>query len=358
MPEIAGERVFNADMPDSYLQNSWYAAAWSHEVGEAPFDITICGARLVLLRKENGDVAAISGICPHRFAPLALGQRVAGDGVQCPYHGLVFGAEGRCIGNPHGPLPNVRLATYHAVERHSIIWIWMGQAAAADAALIPDFSIMADAPGRRVIRGRLLTNAHFELVTDNLLDLSHVGFLHKDGLGNEAIAKGVHKVTVAGTTIQSNRWCPDAPPSPVWSIMFGGYKDNVDHWLDMRWDPPSNMLLDVGVTAAGQPRETGVCIFSVHLLTPETPASTHYMWSASRSFDIASTALDANIAGAVEQAFVKEDKPMLEQVQKNMGERSFEEMRPLIMRVDEGAMRARAMLNAIRSGRQSRSFVR
>jgi phenylpropionate dioxygenase-like ring-hydroxylating dioxygenase large terminal subunit len=340
-------------MNNVFLNNAWYAVAWSEEIGVQPFDITICGERLLLFRTENGDAVALSGICPHRFAVLAQGERLPGDQVQCPYHGLVFGADGRCTHNPHGPVPGVvRLASYIVEERDSVVWMWVGDADAADTALLPDFSVLVETPERRVVRGRLRTSAHFELITDNLMDLSHVGYLHKDGLGNEAIANGVHDVSVSGTTIQSNRWCPDGAPSPVWSMMYNGYRDNVDHWLDMRWDAPCNMLLDVGVTPTGQPRAAGAGIFGAHILAPETATSTHYIWAASRTFSLDDTQLDQGIAAAIARAFVDEDKPMLEDIQKTMGTRSFNEMRPLIMPFDKGAVFARRMLEDLRAGRK------
>jgi vanillate O-demethylase monooxygenase subunit len=336
-----------------FLNNAWYAAAWGEEIGFKPFDITICGKRLILFRKENGGVAALSGICPHRFALLGQGERLPGDQVQCPYHGLAFGADGRCVLNPHGPIPGVvRLDNYVVEERDSIVWLWFGEAQAANPALLPDYSMLVETPERRVVRGRLKTGAHFELITDNLMDLSHVGFLHRNGLGNEAIANGVHQVETAGTTIHSNRWCPDGAPTPVWSMMYGGYRGNVDHWLDMRWDAPCNMLLDVGVTPVGQPRAAGVSIFGAHILTPETATSTHYLWAASRVFGLDSAELDQGITAASEHAFVMEDKPMLEDVQRVMGARGFNEMKPLIMPFDKGAVLARRLVDDLRAGRR------
>jgi hypothetical protein len=48
----------------------------------------------------------------------------------------------------------------------------------------------------------------------------------------------------------------------------------VDFWNDMRWDPPGAFYLEVGVTKPGRPREEGSFMGSVHILTPETEAST------------------------------------------------------------------------------------
>lgn len=340
------------DPASTFLRDSWHAVAWSEEVTDDPFAITVCGEALVLLRREDGDVSALSGICPHRFASLAKGRRMAGDRLQCPYHGLEFDAQGQCVANPHGAVPRVvKLRTYPLVERHSLLWVWMGDEERVDPALIPDFAMLEDAE-HRTIRGRLLTRANYELITDNLMDLTHVGFVHEGGIGSEAIAQGQHQVLQAGTTLFSNRWCPDGPPAPVWSALFDNYRGHVDHWLDMRWDAPSTMWLDVGVTPAGAHRSAGITVFGAHILTPETESSTHYLWAACRDFALDDPALDDGIRFPIEHAFVNEDKPMIEDIQRNMGGRGFEEMRPLILPFDEGAVRARRLLADFRAGRK------
>jgi vanillate O-demethylase monooxygenase subunit len=334
----------------SYLRDCWYAGAWSSDVQDAPLDRTICGERIALFRRPDGAVAALSGVCPHRFAPLGRGRLVDGR-LQCPYHGLEFGADGLCALNPHGPLPRLRpLATYPVVERDSMIWLWIGDPARADPALIPAFDCLTDRR-YRTIRGTLVTRAHFELITDNLLDLSHVAYLHAGGIGGDAVKDGEHSVVQMGTTVHSNRWCPNGRAAPTWAALFGGYQDPVDHWLNMRWDAPSTMLLDVGITPAGRPRSEGITVWGAHILTPETEISTHYFWAASRDFALEDDALDVSLAGSLEHAFVGEDKPMIEEVQRNLAGRTFDEMRPPVLGIDVGAMRARRVLGELRSGR-------
>ena len=89
----------------SFLNNAWYAASWAETLVHQPLERLVCGRKLVLWRTEDGSPTALSGLCPHRFASLAGGQLLAGDRLQCPYHGLEYGADGRCVRNPHGPAP-------------------------------------------------------------------------------------------------------------------------------------------------------------------------------------------------------------------------------------------------------------
>src|SRR5690606_24198568 len=122
----------------SFPKNAWYAAAWSDEVARAPMGRRLLDQPVVLFRKENGDVVALSDICPHRFAPMHKG-KLHGDVLACPYHGLQFAADGGCHHNPHGEIipPALRLETFPVVDRDQIIWIWMGDPALADVAIIP-----------------------------------------------------------------------------------------------------------------------------------------------------------------------------------------------------------------------------
>lgn len=332
-----------------FIENIWYVAAWASELGAQPLARRICDVPVALYRGDEGQAVALQDQCPHRFAPLHLGS-VAGGTLQCPYHGLGFAADGRCVANPHGPVPGaVRVRSFPLVERYGLVWLWPGNPDAADESLIPDFSCLVDAR-LRTTGGHFTVAAHYELITDNLMDLSHVQFLHKDGLGGDAIAKGRHKVEQYGTTLNSNRWCPDAPAPPTWDALFGDYGKPVDHWLEMRWDPPAHMLLDVGVTPAGRPRTEGISTLGLNILTPETATSTHYFWAASRDFGLDDPDLDDSIKAVIDKAFGQEDRPMLEAIQLRMGARHFDEMKPLLLPFDEGAVRARRLVAAIADG--------
>ena len=104
------------------------------------------------------------------------------------------------------------------------------------------------------------------------------------------------------------------------------------------------MLLDVGVAPAGSHREGGITQWGAHILTPQDERSTLYFWGSARDFALDSDETDRQIRSAVEYAFGHEDKPMIEDVQRNMAGRSFEEMKPLLLPFDKGAVFTRRML--------------
>jgi vanillate O-demethylase monooxygenase subunit len=269
-----------------FIRNIWYPILWSSDleagalVGRVALEEPI-----VFFRRDDGTPAAIADVCSHRFAPLHLGTRCAGDRVRCGYHGLEFDANGTCVRNPYGDerIPaGSSIRSYPVVEKHKIVWIWMGTRT-PDPSLIPDFGIFDDpAPGTLTKFDSITMAANYELITDNLMDLNHTAFLHEGLLGNAAQTKGSVEVTQRGNTVIVSRYNRNVPAVKVYDLMFRQDGKPFDFWDDMRWDAPGCFLLDTGVHAPGETREAGTGLYAVHLLTPETATSTNYLFSAVR----------------------------------------------------------------------------
>ena len=163
-------------------------AAWSDDIGDGELvPRTIMDEPIVLYRKADGNVAAIEDRCAHRFAPLIMGKIVGGDRIQCPYHGLEFDGSGACVRNPHGTKnipPRARVKSYPVIEKHKAVWIWMGDAP-ADEGKVPDFGVLDNVPELHTTkRDSIVIKANYQLIIDNLLDLSHTSYLHEGILGN------------------------------------------------------------------------------------------------------------------------------------------------------------------------------
>src|SRR5262249_13265004 len=128
-----------------WLRNCWQVIAFANEIGETPLARTVCNEPIVLFRTRSGEAVALADRCPHRLAPLSLG-RVVGEQIQCGYHGLCFDRDGQCVRVPgQDQVPSrARVRKYPLVERHTFAWIWMGDAALADPAVVPDFHWMDD----------------------------------------------------------------------------------------------------------------------------------------------------------------------------------------------------------------------
>lgn len=340
-------------MGKPFLQNAWYCASWSDEVDEGLFERVIAKHPIVFYRTANGDPVALQNMCPHRFSPLHNGKLV-GDIVQCPYHGLRFDSSGACVHNPHSSgiiSKKLFVRSYLVIERHDMLWVWLGDPELTNPDTIPDYSFQND-PSFRRIGGVIDINASYEIVTDNLMDLTHVESVHEGGLGTPSITRGELEVIQDGTTVWANRWCPDGPPPPAMAPMIDNPDQPVDFWMNMRWDAPAHMVIDAGLTPRGTPRENGIWIYGTAILTPKDETSTTYFWTVTRNYATDDPKIDAMWQASIDIAFLQQDKPIVEAQQAMMalhGATDIDDgMKPVVLGSDAGAARCRQVLGKLR----------
>jgi phenylpropionate dioxygenase-like ring-hydroxylating dioxygenase large terminal subunit len=333
----------------SFAKSVWYVAAWSEEitVGELK-PRKLLNEDIVLLRDRDGSARALLDRCPHRFAPLHLGQGT----IRCRYHGLEFDSSGRCTRNPHGNghiSSNARVREYPIVERNGIAWVWFGDPVLADPARIPNYDLI-DPDHAHVARRYLSVKANYVLETDNILDLSHIQYLHPGTLGSSAVSQGQTQVVQEGSTVWSKRIVQDEQLSPFLERTFAipaGQKAN--RWLDVRWDPASSLLLLVSIAPVGVERSANRTIAIPHLFTPETETTTHY-WFASafarRDHPDGQKQAEVHVEGLM-TPFATEDMPMLEAQQSRLGTADFWSLNPVLLQTDAAAVRARKVLDEL-----------
>ncbi|MFZ2990819.1 Rieske 2Fe-2S domain-containing protein [Ideonella sp.] len=336
----------------TYLKNVWYVAGWADEVAAGQLLARqICDERIVLFRDDEGQPRALFDQCPHRFAPLSMGKLCdGGRTVQCGYHGLRFGTDGRCSHNPHGdgriPIKAV-VRQYPVVERWSLLWLWMGEPEAADPALIPEFPFL-DAASWYIGKDQMSIDANYVLESDNILDLSHIEYLHPGSLGAGTPGEGKTVVTQEGKVVWSRRFISNEV-LPPFLYQATGLPDGAlcDRWLDVRWNAPASMYLQADIGLAGKPREQSIQTPQVHLFTPVSANQTLYFYAlAMPRFlgDWAEAAAQRAVMG-LRGPFLSEDKPMVEAQHRAMAGRSFWDMSPVLLDIDGPAVRARRVLD-------------
>ena len=174
---------------DRFLRNCWYVAGWEDEIPQdGMFERTLLNESVLFYRTGSGAIAALENRCPHRGAPLHVGRR-EGDGVRCGYHGMLFNAAGKCTEIPGQEMipPRACVRSYPVVARDELLWIWMGDPAKADASKIISYWWHTD-PGWRKKRDYLHYQAPYSLIVDNLLDFSHLSFVHSTSIGTPSSA--------------------------------------------------------------------------------------------------------------------------------------------------------------------------
>jgi phenylpropionate dioxygenase-like ring-hydroxylating dioxygenase large terminal subunit len=325
-----------------WLENCWYQAAWSHELATMPLlSRTILNREVLVFRDPSAALCAIEDRCPHRFAPLSSGTLQDGA-IQCGYHGLAFNGQGQCVLNPHGAITSsMRVRAYPVVERHEAAWIWMGSEA-ADPSLLPALDFIDATPDTAKFFGYMDTAANYQLLTDNILDLSHADYLHPQSLGG--IMTGARTTTKEEDGEFIVQWLSsDCVPPPAFLSMVPP-PARADIWTEVRWRAPAVMILGTGANPTGTPRDPAMEATTLHNITPASPTRSHYFFCSTRKFNVEDAHFNQMLSGIITEAFRSEDKPMLEKQQRSMGTAEFWSLKPVLLNIDAGAVKVRRLL--------------
>lgn len=306
-----------------YVRNAWYVAGWSHELeAEKPFAITVLGERVVVWRTAAGALHALEDRCVHRLAPLSLG-RCEGERLRCMYHGLLFDPDGKVVEIPGQELipAKARVRRYAVVERHSWLWLWMGDADLADESLIPP-AVGLDHPDYVLGHGHLDYAAEARLINDNLLDFSHLTFVHANSFGTgPQFAATQGRITPLPRGIRYERWTEN-------SLGSSSRRSDVpmDSWMSYDFLVPGVLLMTGGVFALGTAQACGHgapdyaeavsgITFTSQAVTPMTERSARYFFSWGPHRRHGDAGVRDMLMGIAGQAF-GEDKVMIEAQQR------------------------------------------
>ncbi|RZA29761.1 MAG: aromatic ring-hydroxylating dioxygenase subunit alpha [Lysobacteraceae bacterium] len=265
--------------------NQWYVAGFSWELQDKPLARTLLNRKVVMFRTGAGQAAALEDRCCHKSLPLSCGT-IEGRGVRCGYHGLLFAPDGACIEVPgQERIPaKARVKSYPLVEKDQILWIWMAQEEGGQPTHeAPGYWVHGDP--RYSVKGDVFHyDAPYQLIHDNLLDLSHLGYVHLKTIGGNA---AVHmnaqlKVEAAGDGVRVLRHMRDSAPPPTY-LGAWPFQGHIDRWQEVDFRV-SHLLIwtggaDVGTEDLDDPQRGGFHMRGFHAITPETDTTAHYMWT-------------------------------------------------------------------------------
>jgi vanillate O-demethylase monooxygenase subunit len=342
-----------------FPKNTWYVACMPDEIDGKPLGRQICGEKMVFFRGPEGKVAALEDFCPHRGAPLSLGSVKDGQ-LTCGYHGLVMGCEGKAVS-----MPGQRVKGFPAIrrfpveERYGFIWVWPGDPAQADPALIHHLE-WAVSPEWAYGGGLYHINCEYRLMIDNLMDLTHETYVHSSSIGQKEIDEAPVNTRIEGEQVVTSRFMENIMPPPFWQLALrgNGLADDVpvDRWQICRFTAPSHVLIEVGVAHAGKggydadPRYKASSIV-VDFITPETDTSHWYFWGMARNFKPDDAALTDSIREGQGKIF-SEDMEMLERQQQNLS--ANPERKLLMLNIDAGGVQSRKILDKLMAEEQAR----
>jgi vanillate O-demethylase monooxygenase subunit len=334
-----------------FVKNCWYVAGWSNELpGEGLITRTIINEPVLLFRTSRGEVIALEDRCCHRQAPLSLGRR-EGDDVRCMYHGLKFDPTGRCIEIPGQETipPQARVRRYAVAEKHSWLWVWMGDEATADLSLIPP-AVGLDDPAWTLRFGNIDYAANHMLIHDNLCDFSHIAYVHEKsfGGGDDRIAKTRPKISTLPRGIRVERWSLNAPARNYGNVAVVGQ----DRWMRYDYLVPGVLLMrsenhPTGTAARfefGEPSSDPIhANFTSQAVTAMTDDSSRYFysWGPRAKEAMEHPDLPGNMFALACRAF-EEDRGMIEAQARNLQLRP--EPHPLMIGHDRGPSMYRAVV--------------
>jgi vanillate O-demethylase monooxygenase subunit len=307
----------------SYVRNAWYVAGWSHDIVRLkPFALTILEEPIAIYRGESGRLVALEDRCVHRLAPLSLG-RCEGDGLRCMYHGLLYAPDGAVVeipGQEQIP-PRARVRCYPVVERHSWIWVWMGVPEEADEALIPA-AVGLDDPDYLLGHGHLDYAAEARLINDNLLDFSHLSFVHAESFqAGPEFAETQGRITPLARGIRYERWNENSTGSSSRRSDVP-----VDNYMAYDFLIPGVLLMTGGAFPVGTAEACGHAApdlsdavggvtFTSQAVTPLTAKTSRYFFSWGPHRDHGDEAQLDMLMELAARAFA-EDKAMIEAQQR------------------------------------------
>lgn len=348
-PHIAGA-ADRFTQPVNYPRNLWWFATRSKELTQdKPLGMWLLDEPVVFYRQRDGSVVALDNRCPHRWAPLSEG-KVDGDNIVCPYHGFKFNPLGKCVEIPSQTnIPSrAQVKSYPVTERDGLVWIWMGDAALAEKKPLPFDTAWLSDPAWSYVHGFTTIDANYQLLKENILDLTHIPHVHAATIGATDWTRPP-TVESGDSEVTYRQEFPAAPLPPVYGVPTGlGMETPAER---SNWGTSYSPAAHRGFVEIRhpdpKPGERGKWLFSVvHLTTPESATRFRYQWFMGWDIPLSEAYLDAMRIN-VPKGYA-EDKFILEKVQEMiLRDPRHLDYPEIIVQADQAAIQSRRKLEAL-----------
>lgn len=327
----------------------WYVAGFAWELKDKPVARTLLSRPMVLFRTEDG-VAALEDRCCHRELPLSCGT-LEGGRLRCGYHGLLFDGCGVCVEIPgQDRIPSkARVKSYPLRERDQILWVWVGSTPDSQPDRDPPAYRWHHDPAYKFGGDVFHYDAPWQLIHDNLLDLSHLGYVHLKTIGGNAKIHMNAKLTVTADeeTVKVVRLMPESDPPPTYSAAWP-FKGKIDRWQEVVWHTSHCEIwtggMDTGTGSYDDPDRHGFHMRGFHGVTPETESTCHYFWTIATNPQPGQQDITPLVVQQTAATFM-EDKVVIEAQFNN--QLRFPQPTQIDIHVDVGPNRARRILQKL-----------
>lgn len=330
----------------------WYVAALGKEVQDKPLGRTLLNHSIVFYRTPDGKVSALEDRCCHRNLPLSLGT-IDESGIRCGYHGMLYDGTGKCIEIPgQDKIPSrARVSAYPIKEQGALIWIWFGSEGNEEPTCEPPtYDVHND--NRYHYDGDVYHyQAPYQLIHDNLLDLSHLGYVHLRTIGGDAKTHMNAEMTVEaeGDSVKVVRKMPSSTPPPTYTAAYP-FKGKVDRWQEIVFHPSHLEIwtgaVDENTESLDDPERGGFHLKGFHGVTPETEDTSFYIWTQASNPTSNQTEIMEKVIDQTALTF-DEDKVVIEAQYANM--KRFGKKRMIDIHVDVGTNRARRIIERLKN---------
>lgn len=347
-PDLIGAKGF--------VRECWYVAGRSEDFGRSLSAVRMLGEDIAIYRDTRGMAIALEDACPHRKLPLSRGT-IEGDNVVCGYHGLTFDCTGECVIAPtqlDNPPRRAAVHSYATEDRWGFLWLWMGDPAKADRDDILHIPNFDNPTWGKTAKGAMEMACHYLYITDNLLDPSHVAWVHLTSFAGAGTDNRPLDLEETDRGVIVSRWIYDEPPAPYYKSMlpFGPNCDRKQHYECRLPSTAINMSVYAPVGEGGPERDisaNALVNFSYNFITPVDEGHSRYFWFQHRNMHADDSALSERMFEGALMAFV-EDKEVLEYVQTGMANRKTGYLN---LGLDAGAMRFRSRVAKVISAEEA-----
>ncbi|WP_026731119.1 aromatic ring-hydroxylating dioxygenase subunit alpha [Fischerella sp. PCC 9605] len=221
-------------------RNFWYPVTFIQDLpADRPYSFSLYDEAFVLFKDEHGNLACLADCCCHRAAKLSDGRVIDGK-IECLYHGWQFGSDGKCLHIPQLPadakIPaKARVPSLKVIERQGIVWVWPGEAEAADVERIPTIAAL-DKP--EFVHLDCMVDLPYDqtYLVENFIDPAHAPISHHGSrLGDRKDAQPLDMEIIESSAQKiRGRWRRTRNPNEMWRYIDFVAPNLVHHKIEFK----------------------------------------------------------------------------------------------------------------------------